>query len=108
MSRIDPKFMLRFSPELKELVQAAAAANKRSMNAEIVDRLEVSFKLEESVKDRVQDTVELRRSIDARLDEMEHGSREQRAIFEQMMETAKKVLGEEFVTKAQATPTKRP
>lgn len=43
MSRDDLHFRLRIPPALKARVQAAAAANRRSMTAEIVDRLEQSF-----------------------------------------------------------------
>lgn len=38
-----PPFGLRMQPELKGRVEAAARANNRSLNAEIVDRLERSF-----------------------------------------------------------------
>lgn len=38
-----PPFGLRMQPELKSLVEEAAAGNNRSMNAEIVARLEASF-----------------------------------------------------------------
>lgn len=41
-TRIAP-YGLRMPPELKEMLQASAAANNRSMNAEIVLRLENSF-----------------------------------------------------------------
>ncbi|NRF08305.1 Arc family DNA-binding protein [Agrobacterium pusense] len=41
----DPQFKLRLTPEIKEAVEKAAAANGRSMNAEIMFRLEYSFKL---------------------------------------------------------------
>jgi hypothetical protein len=43
MARIDPKIMLRVSSELKERLQEAAATNNRSLNAELVSRLELSF-----------------------------------------------------------------
>ena len=45
MARSDPQINLRIPAELKERVEAAAAANKRSMNAEIAERLEESFRL---------------------------------------------------------------
>lgn len=38
-----PPFGLRLQPDLKERIEAAAKANGRSMNAEIVSRLEASF-----------------------------------------------------------------
>ena len=43
MSRDDPHFRLRVPPELHDRVAAAAKENGRSMNAEIVVRLELSF-----------------------------------------------------------------
>lgn len=39
----DPQFKLRMTPEIKDAIEAAAAANNRSMNAEIVHRLEMSI-----------------------------------------------------------------
>ncbi len=44
MARSDPQINLRISAELKERIEAAATANKRSMNAEIAERLEESFR----------------------------------------------------------------
>lgn len=39
----DPQFKLRMTPAIKDAIEAAASANKRSMNAEILARLELSF-----------------------------------------------------------------
>lgn len=39
----DPQFKLRLPAELKEQIEQAAEENNRSMNAEIVARLESSF-----------------------------------------------------------------
>ena len=39
----DPQFKLRMTPEIKEAVEKAAIKNNRSMNAEILARLEQSF-----------------------------------------------------------------
>ena len=41
----DPQFKLRLTPELKNSIETAASANNRSMNAEIVARLEESFRV---------------------------------------------------------------
>ena len=46
MSRDYPQYKLRMSPELKDAINDLAEKNKRSMNAEIISRLEESFKLE--------------------------------------------------------------
>ncbi|KKB12388.1 hypothetical protein VE25_07500 [Devosia geojensis] len=47
----DPQFKLRLTPDLKAQIEGAAQQNNRSMNAEIVARLESSFQ---------QDTAALR------------------------------------------------
>lgn len=41
----DPQYKLRMPAGLKERIELAAQANNRSMNAEIVSRLEASFSL---------------------------------------------------------------
>jgi len=43
MSRTDPQFKLRMPPELRAQVEQAAKAAHRSLNAEIVIRLEATF-----------------------------------------------------------------
>ncbi|MGM7903143.1 Arc family DNA-binding protein [Yersinia enterocolitica] len=43
MSREDPQLRIRLPIELKEKIEVAAKENSRSMNAEIVQRLDVSF-----------------------------------------------------------------
>ncbi|MBB5444665.1 MULTISPECIES: Arc family DNA-binding protein [unclassified Paraburkholderia] len=43
MSRDDHQMKIRLPAELKDSIEGAAAANKRSLNAEIVARLEQSF-----------------------------------------------------------------
>lgn len=40
----DPQFKLRMTPEIKDAIEAAAKADNRSMNAEILSRLEDSFR----------------------------------------------------------------
>lgn len=42
----DPQFKLRLTRELKDAVEKAASANNRSMNAEIIHRLNLSFEIE--------------------------------------------------------------
>jgi hypothetical protein len=39
----DPQFKLRMTPEIKEAIEAAALQNNRSMNAEILARLQASI-----------------------------------------------------------------
>lgn len=43
MKQTDPQYKLRIPPGLKEQIEAASKASGRSMNAEIVARLEASF-----------------------------------------------------------------
>lgn len=43
----DPQYKLRFSAELREKIKQSAEKNNRSMNAEIISRLEESFILDE-------------------------------------------------------------
>ena len=54
----DPQFKLRLTTPLKQGIEKAAAENNRSMNAEIVSRLEASFepavKLPPNLRERVQ------------------------------------------------------
>ena len=42
----DPQFKLRLTPELKDRIEQSAASMGRSMNAEILQRLEGSFENE--------------------------------------------------------------
>ncbi|MCO5072128.1 MAG: Arc family DNA-binding protein [Rhizobiaceae bacterium] len=44
MARDDPHFRLRFPDDLRSKVEAAAKENHRSMTAEIIARLEMTFK----------------------------------------------------------------
>jgi hypothetical protein len=48
-TQTDPQFKLRLPADLKDQIQASALSNNRSMNSEIVARLEGSF--EESYTD---------------------------------------------------------
>lgn len=52
MSREDPQLRIRLPVELKEKIEEVAKANGRSINAEIVQRLDASF-LNEISEDRV-------------------------------------------------------
>ncbi|QZA80849.1 Arc family DNA-binding protein [Deefgea piscis] len=49
MTREDPQFKLRVPAELREDIEVAAKANNRSMNAEIVARLQSTFNSEAKV-----------------------------------------------------------
>ncbi|WP_310067873.1 Arc family DNA-binding protein [Paraburkholderia caledonica] len=43
MTREDPQMKLRLPPDLKDRLTEAATANNRSLNAEVVSRLQESF-----------------------------------------------------------------
>jgi hypothetical protein len=45
MTREDPQMKLRLPPELKDRLSEAAASDNRSLNAEVVSRLQESFSL---------------------------------------------------------------
>lgn len=62
----DPQFKLRLPLELKERIEKAAVTNNRSMNAEIVDRLEQSFDIEAAERNLREE----RAAIDAILKRM--------------------------------------
>jgi|GEM_PF-1183348 len=50
MSRSDPQVNFRIPAELKARLEAAAAINKRSITAELVDRLEETFEIERELE----------------------------------------------------------
>lgn len=54
MSREDPQMKLRIPAELKQLIEDAAKANGRSMNAEIVARLEATFQQVSEISQAIQ------------------------------------------------------
>ena len=61
MSRTDPQFKLRMPPELRAQIELAAWKAKRSLNAEIVHRLESTFISAEQLDDqRLSETVRSR------------------------------------------------
>ena len=55
MSRTDPQFKLRVPPELRLQIEQAAHAARRSMNAELVIRLEASFAREQPQQEKTHD-----------------------------------------------------
>lgn len=50
MSRENPQAKIRFPEELKAAIDAAASANKRSINAEVIDRLQATFDIDEAMQ----------------------------------------------------------
>jgi hypothetical protein len=57
MSREHPQMRIRLPPELKEKIEEAAHDNRRSMNAEVIARLQASF--EEDAGELMPDQTEL-------------------------------------------------
>jgi len=54
VSRTDPQFKLRVPPALRDQIERAAFAARRSMNAEVVIRLEASFAQDKPKQEHVQ------------------------------------------------------
>jgi len=54
VSRTDPQFKLRVPPALRDQIERAAFAARRSMNAEVVIRLEASFAQDKLKQEHVQ------------------------------------------------------
>ncbi|QLC73695.1 Arc family DNA-binding protein [Pseudomonas sp. LPB0260] len=51
MSRTDPQFKLRVPPKLRSKIEQSAFAARRSMNSEVVIRLEASYAQEKTAKE---------------------------------------------------------
>lgn len=64
MSREDPQFKLRMTDALRDRIAEAAKVNGRSMNAELIARLEASF---EASPDAIN------ASLDAKFEELQKG-----------------------------------
>lgn len=60
----DPQYKLRWSEELRDKVAESAKAYKRSMNADIVARLERSFELESDLSPLNMPPEELKRRLE--------------------------------------------
>lgn len=79
MKQTDPQFKLRLPPELKEELDAAAERSKRSLNAEIVSRLQSSFT---EARD-VQVAEITSKMVGDRLEQLQHEVKELRAVIHQ-------------------------
>lgn len=64
-SQTDPQFKLRMPADLKSAIESASAKNNRSMNAEIVARLEQSF------REPVQDPLSSKETLDLIINRLE-------------------------------------
>lgn len=68
----DPQYKLRLPPELKEKIVASSKAHNRSMNADIVARLEQTFSDfdDASFQLRLKEAVEHQKKMDSMLAEI--------------------------------------
>lgn len=83
----DPQFKLRLPANLKDRVEEAAGANNRSMNAEIVARLESSFERHPAAEDLAQAwevAEDLRQQLKSRLDHINDVVRDYEARYENL------------------------
>ena len=90
-----PPFGLRMLPELKERIAVSAADRGRSMNAEIVARLESSFVVEDSDdsdRDKVWQEIQKR---DARIRQIEELSHEKETYLRNALEEYKYISAEQ-------------
>ncbi|MBX8825243.1 Arc family DNA-binding protein [Ochrobactrum sp. SFR4] len=60
----DPQFKLRMTPAIKDAIEAAASTNKRSMNAEILARLEASFEDNQTTSE-APDTAQIKAMLES-------------------------------------------
>lgn len=97
-SRTADKIMIRLPDGMRERLTESATSRGRSVNADVISRIEASFKMEEDAYEGIRTVEELRQSTNARMDEMEREHREQRALFEQMVAAIRSRFGPEVVT----------
>ena len=86
MARDDPHFRLRIPEALKQRVQEAADGSRRSMNAEVIDRLEASFLMGD-------DYVEMEEEI-SRLNSELRGKEEENSYLKKLLDK----LSEDFAS----------
>lgn len=79
----DPQFKLRLTPEVKAKIEHAANESGRSMNAEILWRLERSFMSPQEAQD--DDIAREQNNLRERLDRLEKQEKER--VFESEIET---------------------
>ncbi|MDE9447891.1 Arc family DNA-binding protein [Xenorhabdus bovienii] len=70
MSREDPQMKIRVPAELKGKLEEAAGENKRSMNAEVLQRLSQSFDTHgiETVDKKIDDVLETVKAMADKMD----------------------------------------
>lgn len=85
MARIDPQLKLRVSDELKDLITKAAKNNNRSVNAEIVARIEAYDAIYEHMRQLASDNERLSGELDA----TKHALSEQKRISDGLQKLLK-------------------
>jgi len=70
----DPQFKLRMPAELKDEVGRAAAAGNRSLNAEIIARLEASFEAENVIAEQNAMVMDLAEKLVEMIDEVKRSN----------------------------------
>ena len=76
MARTDPQVNFRIPAELKDKLDSAAKDNGRTLTAELILRLEMTFEQDNQVKDLIERIEKLEEAIDSlEYDSREHGQR---------------------------------
>lgn len=76
-----PPFGLRMQPDLKATLEAAARQNNRSLNAEIVLRLEDSFQARDIMGEQAKAVLKLTQALDSALSELKKRDKEQNQVL---------------------------
>jgi hypothetical protein len=71
LSRTDTQLKFRIPPDLKPRLEHAARANKRSINMEVIARLEQSFKAGGAGEDKPENPCSFRNNVQSRLTDLE-------------------------------------
>ncbi|UDL03985.1 Arc family DNA-binding protein [Marinobacter sp. CA1] len=87
MKQTDPQYKLRLPQALKEKIEQASKANNRSMNAEIVARLDASFAAELSPDEDLPDAESLNATASAAIENMK--AIMWKAVVERIIEASK-------------------
>lgn len=73
-SDIADKFMLRMPDGMRDRIAESAKANNRSMNSEIIARLDASFetdRLNSDIRNRLEELAERQETLDERISRLE-------------------------------------
>ena len=112
-SDLADKFMLRMPDGMRDRLKAAAKENGRSMNAEIIARLERSFFTPAEIKERLQTADEIISQAELNLANMQKRNRDNEALQLQLFDAVQELTRqqEEFIAevaefrKSQTSPS---